>query len=191
MIAALHRISRWAGVDLHKYYAAYANSSRLLKRPFDHLPLRGVGAEIGVYRGFHARDMLRSHPAITTLYCIDGYTSYGRECPLLQEAKVDASKLLRKFGSRVQFIYQASPEGVGQLPALDFCYIDGDHGYTAVTNDIAATWPKIKPGGLLGGHDFFDAFPELIEAVTEFTVLNNLQLNVWTPDWWVIKPNTQ
>lgn len=37
--------------------------------------------------------------------------------------------------------------------SIDFAFIDGDHSYESVRNDIAAWLPKIKPGGMLAGHD--------------------------------------
>ena len=36
----------------------------------------------------------------------------------------------------------------------DFVFIDGEHTYEAVVEDIAAWAPKVKPGGLLCGHDY-------------------------------------
>ena len=38
--------------------------------------------------------------------------------------------------------------------SLDFVFIDGDHKYDAVCEDIRAWLPKVKPGGLLAGHDY-------------------------------------
>jgi predicted O-methyltransferase YrrM len=37
--------------------------------------------------------------------------------------------------------------------AVDFAFIDADHSYDAVKRDIAAWRPRIKPGGILAGHD--------------------------------------
>jgi len=58
--------------------------------------------------------------------------------------------------------------------SLDFCYIDADHSYRAVSDDIRLWFPKIKKEGLLGGHDFvpdadywFGSFG-VHRAVTEF-----------------------
>jgi len=38
--------------------------------------------------------------------------------------------------------------------SLDFVWIDGDHSYEAVVQDITAWLPKVKPGGWMGGHDY-------------------------------------
>lgn len=37
---------------------------------------------------------------------------------------------------------------------LDFCFIDGDHTPEGVHKDLIAWWPKVKQGGVLGGHDY-------------------------------------
>lgn len=38
--------------------------------------------------------------------------------------------------------------------SLDFVFIDGDHSYESVRDDISAWLPKVKSGGLLAGHDY-------------------------------------
>ena len=36
-------------------------------------------------------------------------------------------------------------------------FIDARHSYDAVLEDLNAWWPKIRPGGILAGHDYVDA----------------------------------
>jgi len=38
--------------------------------------------------------------------------------------------------------------------SLDFIYIDALHTFDAVSRDLAAWWPKLRPGGLIAGHDY-------------------------------------
>lgn len=49
--------------------------------------------------------------------------------------------------------------------SLDFVFIDADHSYGAVRQDIKDWKPKVKPGGWLGGHDYSRKFPGVIQAV--------------------------
>jgi predicted O-methyltransferase YrrM len=38
--------------------------------------------------------------------------------------------------------------------SVDFIYIDADHSEPGVTKDIYSWWPKLKPTGLMAGHDY-------------------------------------
>lgn len=38
--------------------------------------------------------------------------------------------------------------------SVDFVYVDADHSYDAVKQDIHAWLPKMKDGGILAGHDY-------------------------------------
>jgi hypothetical protein len=40
---------------------------------------------------------------------------------------------------------------------LDFCFIDENHSYKSVREDVLMWLPKIKKGGILAGHDYFHA----------------------------------
>lgn len=81
---------------------------------------------------------------------------------------------------------------------LDFVYIDAAHDYKSVKADLEAWWPKVKRGGMLGGHDYEnkpdDGFwgpIEVYSAVNDWA--HPLGLKVHSiepscPSWWVVKP---
>lgn len=185
----LRRLYWSLGIDLQKFQVSVNTGIRAWHRPFDRLPLHGIGAEIGVYRGIHAKTLLRLHP-IKELWLVDPYEPYidKWDAPMLRESEKSAHRILAKYGSRIRWLRMSSTKGVRHLPPLDFCYIDGAHGYNYVRSDIEHLWPLIKPGGIIGGHDFFPDFPGNIRAVTEFSVKHHLELIVDTPDWWIVKP---
>jgi len=49
--------------------------------------------------------------------------------------------------------------------SLDFVFIDGDHSYPAVCNDIKTWLPKLKYAGVLAGHDY--TWPSVKSAVSD------------------------
>jgi len=51
--------------------------------------------------------------------------------------------------------------------SIDFIYIDGQHTYDDVARDLNLYLPKLKRGGILGGHDYVGAWPGVVRAVTE------------------------
>ena len=46
-------------------------------------------------------------------------------------------------------------------------YIDADHEYPSVVEDISIWLPKVRKGGILAGHDYSEAWPGVIQAVKE------------------------
>jgi hypothetical protein len=158
------------------------------QRPFDSLPLSGVGVEIGVWRGDHAAAMLKRHPRISMLYCIDPYENYdsGQQANFLCEAERVARKKLARFPERHQFVRGTSDDLRG-LPDFDFAYVDGNHAAPYPTIDIKNLWPMIRRGGILGGHDFHRSWPGVISAVIDFVQREELTLHVEHEDWWVFK----
>lgn len=74
--------------------------------------------------------------------------------------------------------------------SLDFVFLDDDHSTAHVLNELAAWWPKIKPGGTLAGHDL--DWPEVRRAVDGWAVRMGLpHLRVSERSWAIEKPVPQ
>lgn len=76
---------------------------------------------------------------------------------------------------------------------LDVVYLDANHCFESVTEDLNVWWPKVKAGGILGGHDFTDKtdegwFCQVKSAVEAWTGRRNLSFYV-TPctSFWIHK----
>jgi len=52
--------------------------------------------------------------------------------------------------------------------SLDCVFIDAAHDRPSVANDCRLWAPKVKPGGILSGHDYSEVFPGVTQAVAEF-----------------------
>lgn len=59
--------------------------------------------------------------------------------------------------------------------SLDFVFIDANHAYDAVKDDLNAWFTKVKRGGIIAGHDYHND-PSVKAAVDEFFKDSNLQL---------------
>jgi cephalosporin hydroxylase len=67
-------------------------------------------------------------------------------------------------------VHQATSDALvttAGVPSPWFVFIDADHSYAAVKQDIATWRPRIAKGGILAGHDYDQQFPGVIQAVTE------------------------
>lgn len=51
--------------------------------------------------------------------------------------------------------------------SLDFVFLDADHSYEGTRDQLLAYIPKIKPGGVLAGHDYENGHPGVVQAVKE------------------------
>jgi len=75
--------------------------------------------------------------------------------------------------SHLEMIEGFSPDALapfrikGAERTFDLCYIDGDHSYEAVVNDINACKMLVKPGEFIGGHDYGGDCPGVALAVDE------------------------
>ena len=81
--------------------------------------------------------------------------------------------------------------------SLDLLYLDGRHNYEGVKEDLEAWYSKIRPGGIICGHDYLN---ETIgntvfgvkQAVDEFATALNLKPLITDkdiyPSWFILKP---
>jgi cephalosporin hydroxylase len=59
---------------------------------------------------------------------------------------------------------------------IDFVWIDADHHFSSVLEDLEVWWPKVKLGGEMGGHDL--AWQSVRDAVRVWTKAHNLKFEV-------------
>lgn len=148
-----------------------------------------IGVEIGVGIGTNAKNILMNL-SIKKLYLIDHYDKYSQNGVINNDSYTFglAKKLLRNWEDKIIFIKKLSQDAINDVPnELDFVYIDGNHDYEFVKKDIEMYYPKVRSGGIIGGHDFDGFYPDVCKAVIEFCDKNNIKLHSWSNDWWVVK----
>jgi predicted O-methyltransferase YrrM len=117
----------------------------------------GSAVEIGTDWGKFAHQLLSGWQGRLT--CVDPWSSQPgyHQCSEDREgALATARQHLSPFSERVTFLRQTSAEAAPSFAdsSLDFAYVDGDHRYEMVRQDLDLWWPKVRNGGVLAGHDF-------------------------------------
>jgi hypothetical protein len=147
-----------------------------------------VGAEVGVFEGENAASILRELSP-KKLFLVDPYIAHNNEFKDGGESSPwykTAAKRLEGFSTK-QFVIDTSLNAVSKVPDnLDFVYIDAMHTYEHVLEDVEAWLPKVKQGGVIGGHDFTDVNVGVVFAVSDLARRYNAKLHFRHPDWWFI-----
>lgn len=120
-------------------------------------------AEIGVYRGRFAAEMLASCSSIQRYYMVDPWrhlddwnkpanTDDARFATYLTETKTNTEFA----GDKRIILPGTTTEVLNEIPdgSLDFAYIDGDHTLRGITIDLIKVYSKVREGGWIGGDDF-------------------------------------
>src|SRR3989338_7977478 len=120
-----------------------------------------VGVEIGIQRGYYTKSLCE---AGLKVYGIDPWLRYDDNLLSLKQYLHDKNyeeskatlapydcKLIRKtsMGAIKDF----------ENESLDFVYIDGNHSFKYLTEDIFEWSKKVRKGGVISGHDYINRGP--------------------------------
>ena len=140
-----------------------------------------VGVEIGVLAGSHALSMLELLD-IKTLYLVDPYFLYKSK---YESGELEwnnekwekvAKEKLKNYKDKIIWINTTSVKAVVHFEdeSLDFVYIDANHEYKFVLEDIELWTPKVKQSGVVGGHDHVPAHPGVAKAIKAYSKKNKI-----------------
>lgn len=168
----------------------------------NHQGLVGVGVEVGALSGGNARNIMFQWEG-HMLHLVDTWGEHGPEYKERTDwtdynaCYKECQELANKYPGRVYLIKKPSLEAVKDfLPLqLDWVYIDSDHSEQACSADISNWWDKVKPGGIVGGHDTYidrvwPAFCEVEISVKKWSAQTGLPYHYTQPcgSWWFVKP---
>lgn len=173
------------------------------------------GVEIGTDQGEYAQVLLMTNPDLA-LFCIDPWKAEAYEKGEQPESRedqsffdnrhIEAMNRIQKYAGRVHVLRRSSMDSLEYFDdnSLDFVYIDGNHDFLNVTQDIHHWLKKVKPGGILAGHDYvrypsrkFNHVQKVVNAYT--TSYHLLPVFLVTPtnegmrrdrfkSWFLVKP---
>lgn len=142
-----------------------------------------VGVEVGVARGEYSEIICRTNPQMK-IYGIDPWKTYkghkdNVKKEIFENIHQEAEERLVKY-SNYEFIKEFSLDALKKFKnkSLDFVYIDANHKDPYVTQDITEWSKKIKPGGIIAGHDYIRQKHDtcdVIRAVDLYTSENKIK----------------
>lgn len=171
----------------------------------DSMGLNGLGVEVGVAFGENA-EVILAGSKLTKLFLIDpwnyvpgeSFLGYADAIKDWQGCFDYCTAKVAPFGTRAMMVRKSSAEALEGVPdeVFDFVYIDANHMRPMIDKDLSGWWPKVKQGGIFGGHDYHmvnrpDYVCEVKAAVDEFLADKGCRIHVTTQDidasWYVIK----
>lgn len=147
--------------------------------------------EVGVKQGFNFKRLARAnldHLVGIDIWDLDRTLSQERAIEVKgweQDLKVWTTK--QKFNVQLIKDYSLNAVNMFEDGYFDYIYIDADHRYKTVKQDIGVWWKKVKRGGILAGHDYSHSKNKALrakgfgvkKAVREFILKNNLSRNLY------------
>jgi hypothetical protein len=168
-----------------------------------------VIAEVGVAFGINLINLLEKCDNISRCYAIDSWCAYQdwgdvTQCPhgampdnVMKgvKGKFDENMAAYPKSHKVTVIHEQSDYAHEKLEPCDFIFIDANHAEAHVYLDVTNYYPKVKPGGILCGHDW-DAAQVITGVEKALVTLGIPKSELVTesppggtpPIWWVRKP---
>lgn len=112
--------------------------------------------EVGVYKGVSTRQILAAcSDVIDEYWAVDPFMSY-------EQMNADWDQLYRDICShmitypKLKALRLKSAEAAELFPEqyFDLVFIDADHSYESIKQDIHLWKPLVRKGGILSGHDY-------------------------------------
>jgi hypothetical protein len=166
--------------------------------------LTNLGAEIGVAYGENACEILNKW-AGSGLFLIDPWDISKCGEYIDGSANIDFDgaynhciSKISQYPGRTIVLRGTSDEALTKISdkSLDFVYIDGNHHNPQVTQDIVNWHKKVKPGGILGGHDYYDLDTDYYRCDVKSSVdafakkmgysVHNTDEDQLDQSWWIV-----
>ena len=170
-------------------YREIPNASRTILADICYSLNFKLAVEVGVERGRFSEVLMKKNPQMQ-LYGVDPYESYFDYTDFVLRSSFsknfqEAHTRLKKFPNYT-FVNKYSADAGKDFEdnSVDFVYIDANHHFEYAIADIALWTKKLRPGGILSGHDYFkQAGNEKVEvyaAVNAWTSIKKIE------PWFVI-----
>jgi predicted O-methyltransferase YrrM len=147
--------------------------------------------EVGSWKGLSSAIIARSS---RELYCVDTWKGATNEFNMALEANAvdilsvfrNNMRLLNLTNIRCLVMSSEEAQNVVRREQFDFIYVDADHSYEAVVNDLS--WYEwLKPGGTMAGHDFDEGHPGVKSAIEGWVHGSRVTIGEKSTVWYLRK----
>lgn len=139
--------------------------------------------ELGSFVGESA-NMVLGFPTIKHIDCVD----------LSERLIAETEKRLKRFisNNRCSVHNKSSFDFLNQIPYnyMDVVYIDANHNYESVKQDIELSFEKLTNNSFLCGHDYnpeHKPFPGSNQAIEEFSQKSGLEIIRFIDNSWIMR----
>jgi len=117
-----------------------------------------TGAEVGVYKGGFTERFCKEG---LKMFAVDPWTSYYGDRDQSRQELIYKEAFERLAPYDCTIIRSSSMRAVRNFrpEQLDFVYLDGDHRFMQVAEDVVEWSKRVRKGGVVAGHDYFTSLP--------------------------------
>lgn len=138
------------------------------------------GAEIGVFMGEFTKKLCKEGLQV---YAVDPWKAYS-----LEESQERQDLLYNRAKERLlpypncTIIRKTAMDALADFEdgSLDFVFLDGDHGFKAIADELVEWSKKVRVGGAVCGHDYDGQSSKFVRPVVDAYVkaygINTLQI---------------
>ena len=149
-----------------------------------------TGAEIGVHKGKYTVFFCE---AGLNMFAVDpwmGFIGQGQD-QTKQEVQdgyyQQAFSRLSRYNCKI--VRKTSMDALADFEdgSLDFVYIDGDHSFQHIANDIVYWSKKVRRGGTVSGHDYFNTWSGAKNVLCQVGVIVDAYTKAFDINpWWLV-----
>ncbi|MFV8749374.1 class I SAM-dependent methyltransferase [Nannocystaceae bacterium ST9] len=150
----------------------------LVERALREPGARGRIVEVGCWLGRSTTWVARLCRSFAAeLICVDSWAGSSdrfdaayRDQVARRDVEAEFRGHLDALGVSATCRRESSQAAAAELAAgsIDLVFLDGSHDRDAVAADLAAWRSRLRPGGIMAGHDFGERHPGVVEAVEAF-----------------------
>jgi hypothetical protein len=147
-----------------------------------------IGAEIGVYKGEFTEKFCKVG---LRMYAIDpwlGYSGSGRSEEKQDKQDLQYNETVKRLEPYDCMVFRlTSMEAVNYFKDnfFDFVYIDGNHAFPYIAEDVYEWTKKVRPGGIVSGHDYWVSSPSATNVVSHVKPIIDAYTSTFDIDFYV------